>query len=66
MPAGRNGGWGKNRKHPEKPIPKREENKIRYYTLTPEELEYYRSLKPPIPDRNITTTAPRHKKTQRL
>lgn len=53
--------WNERRKGlTNKPITaKSEQGEIKTYYLTPEELEYYRNLKPPIRDKLIQTTAPR-------
>lgn len=53
--------WNERRKAiTPKPITaKSEQGEISTYYLTPEELAYYRNLKPPIRDKLIATTAPR-------
>lgn len=56
--------WNERRRKLEpKPIMgKSEQGEIKHYFLTPEELEYYRNLKPPIKEKNLTTTAHRNVK----
>lgn len=60
-------GWNERRRAliPKPTTGKSEQGEIKTYYLTPEELVYYRNLKPPIKDKLICTTAPRNVKTQR-
>lgn len=52
--------WNEMRsKKPPKPVRNSTVSEVKTYVLTPEELEYYRNLKPPIPERQVRTTAPR-------
>lgn len=43
----------------------KKEPEIKTYYLSPEELEYYRNLKPYIPERYVATTAHQGKKRKR-
>lgn len=53
-------GWNDRRKkHVPKPITtKSEQGEIKSYFASEEELAYYRSLKPPVPERQLRTLAP--------
>lgn len=48
-----------------KPVTNSLQGPVTTYYLTPEELAYYRSLKRPIKERDIKTTAPRTLKQKR-
>lgn len=60
--------WNEKRKaHVPKPITaKSEQGEIKTYQLSPEELEYYRNLKPPIAEKHVCTLAPRERKAAKL
>lgn len=60
--------WNERRKKlvPKPITAKSEQGEIITYQLSPEELEYYRKLKPPIPDKFVSTIAPRSTKAAKL
>lgn len=54
--------WNERRKKlvPKPTTAKSEQGEVKSYFLSPAELEYYRKLKPPIPEKKVCTTAPRN------